>query len=89
MGYSSSKVYPLANSFYLDRTNSHFPPIGRERYIQILKNFSELEGRTLSEIREESRRMCDKYEPLIRDELRTPEGREPWRWLLSVWDQAS
>ncbi|CEN61938.1 hypothetical protein ASPCAL08583 [Aspergillus calidoustus] len=62
---------------------------GRERYIQILKNFSELEGRTLSEIREESRRMCDKYEPLIRDELRTPEGREPWRWLLSVWDQAS
>ncbi|KAL3450031.1 hypothetical protein BJX65DRAFT_271238 [Aspergillus insuetus] len=61
---------------------------GRERYIQILKNFSELEGRTLSEIREESRRICAKYEPLIRDELRTPEGREPWRWLLSVRDQA-
>ncbi|KAL2785216.1 hypothetical protein BJX66DRAFT_315235 [Aspergillus keveii] len=59
---------------------------GRERYIQILKNFSELEGRTLSEIREESRRICAKYEPLIRDELRTPEGREPWRWLLSVRD---
>ncbi|KAJ0419456.1 hypothetical protein BJY00DRAFT_164371 [Aspergillus carlsbadensis] len=62
---------------------------GRERYIQILKNSSELEGRTLPELREEARRMCDKYEPLIKDELRTQEGRETWRWLLSVRDQAS
>ncbi|KAL3460292.1 hypothetical protein BJX64DRAFT_263579 [Aspergillus heterothallicus] len=54
------------------------------RYILIQRDFSALEGRTLRELREEARRMCDAWEPLIRDELVTREGRENWGWLLSV-----
>ncbi|KAL2854433.1 hypothetical protein BJY01DRAFT_30402 [Aspergillus pseudoustus] len=62
---------------------------GPERYILIHRNLSELEGRTIRELREEARRMCDQWEPLISDELSTQEGRDEWRWLLSVRERDS
>ncbi|KAL2814488.1 hypothetical protein BJX63DRAFT_199942 [Aspergillus granulosus] len=58
------------------------------RYILIHQNFSEFEGRTIRELREEAERICNEWVPLIQDELSTQDGRENWRWLLSVreWD---
>ncbi|KAL2870940.1 uncharacterized protein BJX67DRAFT_211177 [Aspergillus lucknowensis] len=57
---------------------------GTERYVRILRDFDKLEGRTIRELRDKAQEAYDRFVPLIQDQLETPEGREEWRWLLSV-----
>ncbi|PTU20692.1 hypothetical protein P175DRAFT_0532036 [Aspergillus ochraceoroseus IBT 24754] len=58
---------------------------GHDKYIQILRDFEEeLNGRTIRELRQQTQYIHDQFVPMIRDQLRTREGRQKWDWLLSV-----
>ncbi|KAI9376202.1 hypothetical protein BJX61DRAFT_444759 [Aspergillus egyptiacus] len=58
---------------------------GQDRYILILRDFGDtLGGRTLRELREKALEVYHKGLPNIQDELETREGRNEYRWLLSI-----
>ncbi|KAF7593949.1 hypothetical protein BBP40_010456 [Aspergillus hancockii] len=58
---------------------------GPHRYDRILKRFREqLRGRTIRSVREKARQVHDNLLPLVDQ---TDEGREQWRWLLSVREE--
>ncbi|KAL4922891.1 hypothetical protein BDW62DRAFT_4374 [Aspergillus aurantiobrunneus] len=58
---------------------------GPGRYALIMRDFGDkLRGRTIGELRQKARETHDQFVPQIEDQLRTREGREEWRWLLSV-----
>ncbi|KAL4810904.1 hypothetical protein BDV18DRAFT_128222 [Aspergillus unguis] len=58
---------------------------GPRRYALIEREFGDtLKGRTLAELREKAQEVHDNFVHNIQDEIQTREGREKWRWLLSV-----
>ncbi|KAL4929856.1 uncharacterized protein BDV17DRAFT_51005 [Aspergillus undulatus] len=66
----------------LDGLKRHFGP---GRYHLIMKDFHDQLGRrTIGELKEQARWMCDKFVTRIQDEIGPPQGRENWHWLLSV-----
>ncbi|KAL4869511.1 hypothetical protein BDV12DRAFT_167853 [Aspergillus spectabilis] len=57
---------------------------GLGRYGMILGDFRELKGRSIRELREMAQEKGGQILNNMRDQISTPEGREEWRWLLSV-----